>query len=715
MTNLDELKTEQNLRDYAERNLQKGTGGFYHCPVCGMNHKKATLSIDGHLFKCFYGTCEAAGSVIDLIMYVEGKDKTEAIKRCRELYDRDYDPYRTPPKQAPSNERKQEGQKTMNETPAQEQVNIKRDFRNYFKRCRKRINDTDYPRRRGLDEETVIRFGMGFDPEWTSPTAEYNRKQKNKELAKAGQEPLPPLQPSPRLIIPLSANNYLARDTRPDAELTEAQKKFKKMNEGREKPFFNEQAMNNPLCFFVVEGELDAISIEQAGGSCLALGSTVKAKAFGEKLKQRDALKTGIVIISLDNDPAGKQAADIIEEACIIAGIEYVKENAAGSYKDPNEYLVSDRKGFYKTIQGIIQQVRGEKLAEYEGKNAAAAVKAFMRRPETAGAAIPTGFKNLDKFLDGGLPSGLVFIGGLSSLGKTTLALQIAEHIATGTRPEGTFYGTPAMDVMYFALEQSQNDLISKILSSRTYRASFRKGKKETLAKTNIQLIRRDKWKDWPEADWDNLWECYTDFENGTGKHLFFTEAPAGISAADIAEAVKKRMAYTGKKVTVFIDYLQILRPVSDRLTDKQAIDQTINILATLARDYGITIIGISSFNRENYWQKVSMTAFKDSGNLEYSADILLAIAPAKMEEASNDKEKKENKELIEKCRDSKDKDLQLHILKNRNGKITGKSNPLYFKYHSWFNYFEEAEAPSYLAYFDNGNPAAQGKNKIVM
>ena len=160
MTNLDELKTEQNLRDYAERNLQKGTGGFYHCPVCGMNHKKATLSIDGHLFKCFYGTCEAAGSVIDLIMYVEGKDKTEAIKRCRELYDRDYDPYRTPPKQAPSNERKQEGQKTMNETPAQEQVNIKRDFRNYFKRCRKRINDTDYPRRRGLDEETVTRNGQ---------------------------------------------------------------------------------------------------------------------------------------------------------------------------------------------------------------------------------------------------------------------------------------------------------------------------------------------------------------------------------------------------------------------------------------------------------------------------------------------------------------------------------------------------------------------------
>jgi len=721
--NLDELKTAENLKDYAEKNLQKSKNGFYCCPACGSGShgsgsSDGALSIDRNLWKCF--SCGAAGSVIDLIKAVEGKDTTGAITRCRELYDRDYDPYGTPSRgtdfrarQNPSTEtaRKQEGAKAMNGTQKQEPEEIKRDFRNFFKHCRKRISDTDYPRRRGLDDETVTKFGIGFDPEWTSPTAEYKRKQQNKERAKAGQNPLPPLPPSPRLIIPLSANNYLARDTRPDEELTEAQQKFKKMNEGREKPFFNLQAMNDPLCFFVVEGELDAISIEQAGGSCLALGSTVKAKTLGELLKRRDAMKTGTVIISLDNDPAGQRAAEEIEEACIIAGIEYIKENAAGIYKDPNAYLVADRNGFYRTVKGIIQQVRGEKLAEYEGKDAAAAVNAFMRRPETAGAAIPTGFANLDKFLDGGLPSGLVFIGGLSSLGKTTLALQIAEHIATGTRPEGTLAGTPARDVMYFALEQSTNDLISKILSSRTYKASIKKGKGEKLAKTNIQLIRQD----WTQDEWENLWQCYKEFETGAGKHLFFTEAPAGISAADIAEAVKQRMAYTGKKVTVFIDYLQILKPVDDKVTDKQAVDRTINILATLARDYGITIIGISSFNRENYWQKVSMTAFKDSGNLEYSADILLAIAPAKMEEASSDKEKKANKETIEKCRGLKDKDLQLHVLKNRNGKVTGEKSQLLFKYHSWFNFFEEQDAPTFLSHFDNGNPAATGKRKISM
>lgn len=719
---LNELKTAENLKDYAEKNLQKSKGGLYCCPACGSGtsgsrNSDGALSLDGSLWKCF--SCGAGGSVIDLIKAVEGKDTPGAITRCRELYDRDYDPYGTPsrgtdfrarqkPSTAPT--QKQEGAKAMNGTQKQEPEEIKRDFRNYFKHCRKRIGDTDYPRRRGLDEETITKFGIGFDPDWTSPTAEYKRKQENKEREKAGENPLPTLTPSPRLIIPLSANNYLARDTRPDEELTEAQQKFKKMNEGREKPFFNVQAMNDPLCFFVVEGELDAISIEQAGGSCLALGSTVKAKTFGELLKSRDAMKTGTVIISLDNDPAGKRATEEIEEACIIAGLEYIKENASGNYKDPNAYLVNDRNGFYNTVKGIIRQVRGERLAEYAEQNASTAVHAFMRRPEEAGEAVETGFKNLDAFLDGGFPPGLVFIGGLSSLGKTTLALQIAEHIATGTRPDGTQIGTPARDVMYFALEQSADDLISKILSSRTYRASIKKGKGEKLAKTNSQIMKRGKWKEWTGDEWENLWQCYADFENGTGKRFFIVEAPAGLSASDIAERVKRHIAFTGNTPIVFVDYLQILKPVDDRATDKQAIDRTINILATLARDYKTTIVGISSFNRENYWQKVSMTAFKDSGNLEYSADILLAISPAKMEEASGDKEKKENKEKIENCREAKDKALQLHVLKSRSGKVTGKKNQLFLTYHSWFNYFEEQDGPSYLSHFDNGNPAVNGK-----
>ena len=96
MTNLDELKTAENLRDYADRNLQKSKGGLYCCPACGSGttgsrNSDGALSLDGALWKCF--SCGAGGSVIDLVMVTEGKGTTEAVKRTRELYDRDYDPY----------------------------------------------------------------------------------------------------------------------------------------------------------------------------------------------------------------------------------------------------------------------------------------------------------------------------------------------------------------------------------------------------------------------------------------------------------------------------------------------------------------------------------------------------------------------------------------------------------------------------------------------
>lgn len=707
MLDLEELKTEQNLKDYADHNLRKGRSGMYFCPACGEEHDKPSLSIDGNLFKCFYSGCGVAGSVIDLIKANEDLDDKEAIKRTRELYDPTYDPYWTPPSRSsnkPTAKPKQEGSKPMNRTTQEEPP--RRDFRNYFKRCRERISETDYPKRRGLDLETVRRFGLGYDPTWTSPTAEWNRKRdneeiekENKRLQKEGKPLLPlkkPASPSPRLIIPIGNNNYLARDVRPDDELNDYQKDHKKLNEGRDKPFFNLEAIDNPLYFIIVEGELDCISILQAGGNCLALGSTVRDKKFAELLKLRDPMETGKVVICLDDDTSGKNATETIINACEIAGLEYMLANLNGDYHDPNDFLVYDRPGFYKAVQDVVSRVRAEKLEEYDTQSAAEDARSFMSRPETAGAAITTGFKKLDDFLGGGLCHGLIFIGGLSSLGKTTLAMQICEHVAEG--------GT---DVIYFALEQGKNELISKILSRRTYLESMKQGKGEKLAKTNLQLLQRGTWKDWPQKEFDCLAKCYTDFKMGNGKRFRIVESVGNNTAKDIETVVKKHIAYTGRTPLCVVDYLQILKPLAENMTDKQAIDRTITTLKRISRDYDMAIIGISSFNRENAWQNVSMTSFMGSSNVEYSADILLAISPAGMKEVGKEAEDKaDNRKTVANCREKKDKDIQLHVLKNRNGKTTGTKNQLFFTFHSYYNHFEEAEGPSPYDPFKKGNPS---------
>lgn len=741
MRDLEELKSAENLKDYAENNLQKSKGGFYCCPVCGSGtHEKGTgaLSIDSRkpfLFKCF--ACGFAGSVIDLIKEVECLDNKEAVKRLRELYDPDYNPNFMSGKIVVQKDKK-EGGNIMEAKP--EQVNDvhvqydgKMNFQNYYVRCQNRVDSTSYPRDRGLEEETVKRFGLGYDPEWISPKVRFEVRQENRKIEKenkkrqeAGQ-PLLPLkslpQPSPRLIIPLSDNNYLARDVRPDESLTDIQKKYKKQNCGKDKPFFNLDAIENPLCFFVVEGEIDALSIEQAGGSCVGLGTANRAKVFGEKLiewaknRQEKKMRTGVVIIALDNDNAGVYAAGLIEDACMIAGLDFLHFNLSGSYKDPNDYLVNDKKGFYNEVKNIIENVREEIMKNFSKNYTAHGADAFMRRIRYP--ALVTGFKNLDNFLGGGITSnGLVFVGGLSSIGKTTFVLQLADYMATNRYLEGTQDVIQGKDILYFALEQSEEDLLSKIFSRRMYEESKRL-KAPEMAKSNWQLMQEDK-QGWPQKTWDALWGCYISFKQHTGGNLRIIESPGRLSVLDIVRYTKEHISITGRIPVVIIDYLQILKPISDKLTDKQAIDATIVLLKQLSRDYKTCVIGISSFNRQNYWQPVNMSAFKESGNLEYSADLLLAVAPAGMKDTTDetekeDKVKAENKRIVDNCKEAEVKRIQLHVLKNRNGKITGRINKLLFSYQAKYNYFEEAKPESFLDFFDNGNPQTTGKKRVTI
>lgn len=691
---LKELK--QNLQDYVDKNLEPSKGGLYCCPKCGSgtgdNHTGALgiFEKDGTpLFKCH--SCGESGSIIDLIMLTEGLDLPSAMNRLRELYDNTYDPNEKAGKPVTTTP-------TVKPQPAKKkepEANIVRDFRNHYKRWQKNIDNTDYPRKRGLDAETVKRFHLGYEPEYISPTGEETNKRKNEERKLLGQ-PTYQLTPSPVLIIPVDANHYTARDTRPDEDIPDWQKPFTKTKEGKDGPLFNETAMNNPLCFFCCEGEIDAMSIEQAGGSSVAYRSANNVDRFCEALGKRDPVKTGTVIIVQDNDDRGKKAGEKVEKFCKDHGFLFIRQNVAGQYKDVNDFLVADRNGFYNTVKGIVAGIRKEKMEDYLDKySGASAVKSFMRTTGKENFTTPTGFKKLDEeFLDGGLHPGLYILGAVSSIGKTTFCLQIAEAIATAGN-----------NVMFFSLEQSREDLISKSLSRRTYEKSIAKRKNESLAKTNMNILRKETWTNWPQADFDTFVECSHDYQYKTGKNLCIIESVGDYGIEEIAEDVQNYIAIFGKKPVVFIDYLQIMKPYEDRMGDKQNIDRTTTALKRLSRDNDIPIVAISSFNRDSYWQQVNITSFKESGSIEYSSDCLLALSPVGVVDAKTDSEKRENRVTIQKTKVAKVREIELHILKNRNGRITNIQNRLTFDYVAMFNHFKETNA-SYLSNFDNGNPS---------
>ena len=162
-------------------------------------------------------------------------------------------------------------------------------------------------------------------------------------------------------------------------------------------------------------------------------------------------------------------------------------------------------------------------------------------------------------------------------------------------------------------------------------------------------------------------------------QHIFISEGIGDIGAQQIREIVKKHILYTDNTPIVIIDYLQILAPYSDRATDKQNTDKAVMELKRISRDYKTAVIGVSSFNRANYKEAVTMEAFKESGAIEYSSDVLigLQLKGAGSKDFNATEAKKKNP-----------REIELIILKNRNGS-TGEK--IEFKFYPLFNYFAEA------------------------
>lgn len=312
-------------------------------------------------------------------------------------------------------------------------------------------------------------------------------------------------------------------------------------------------------------------------------------------------------------------------------------------------------------------------------KSAAEYMDSFKQKIKDSAStpAITTGFNNLDSLLDGGLYAGLYIVGAISSLGKTSFALQLIDQIAQA-----------GQDCLIFSLEMAREELIAKSISRLTYR----KAQKSNHAKTTRGILAGAKYKDYTPQER----ELITEAENAYfsyAEHIYIHEGIGNIGVTEIAETVKKHIQITGNTPVVLIDYLQILAPVDMRATEKQCTDKNVLELKRLSRDYKIPIIGISSFNRDNYSAPVNMAAFKESGAIEYSADVLIGLQYKGMDYQEDETEGKRAarfrtimRRCEEKAANGKPQAVELKVLKNRNGR-RGNTN---FSFYAMFNDFRE-------------------------
>ena len=281
---------------------------------------------------------------------------------------------------------------------------------------------------------------------------------------------------------------------------------------------------------------------------------------------------------------------------------------------------------------------------------------------------VKTGFEKLDARLDGGLYEGLYVIGAVSSLGKTTFCLQMADQIAKG-----------GQDVLIFSLEMAKTVLMAKSISRNTCFYCIEHKIDVSNAKSMRGITDGRRYSRYSEKEKEIIMEAIDAYKK-VSKRIFITEGRGNVSVHNVAEVVQRHIEITGRKPVVFVDYLQILTPADPRTSDKQNTDKAVLELKRISRDYKIPVIAVSSFNRENYEKEVTMAAFKESGGIEYGCDVLIGLQLSGA--GTNGFNSKEVK-------DKNPRPIDLSILKNRHG---GLGLPISYSYYTQYNYFREIQ-----------------------
>lgn len=398
----------------------------------------------------------------------------------------------------------------------------------------------------------------------------------------------------------------------------------------------------------VAESIFDALSAEACGVDAVALCGAANTGKLLELCGKNPGLASRRFLLAGDRDSAGERMNSELERELGKLGISCVRVRIPGDAKDLNEALVKGRDALRDALNPSAQA--------YEVPCAASLLEK-LRTPEKEqrGQAVPTGFGGLDKILGGGLYPGLYVLGAVSSLGKTSFVLQVADAIAESGR-----------DVLYFTLEMSRLELISKSVSRISYGMDGTSGRMKGLTMRQVMSGERT----------SLLERALERYGRGPGQRLFFVEESVG--TGDIRARTERHIQARGTRPVVMVDYLQILRPADGRATDKQNTDRAVVELKRLSRDYDIPVLAVSSFNRENYRNTVSMESFKESGAVEYSSDVLLGMQLTGAGEPRFDMN-------LAKLRTPRN--LEVVLLKNRAGEPYAV---LPLRYHAKFSLFVE-------------------------
>ena len=340
-------------------------------------------------------------------------------------------------------------------------------------------------------------------------------------------------------------------------------------------------------------------------------------------------------------------------------------------------------------------------LKEY----AARQIEDFRRACNNPPPVFKTGgrFDSLEDALGGGIYPRFYVLGGDTSTGKTTFALQLADAIAQTGRT-----------VAFFSQEMRTEEMIARSvsrISRETAGEDQRKQQEYCLAENEILYHQSNL----PEKKRKAFEESLCIYQTKIKPNIIFFggrrsishdpgDPPILIENCSIYQVIEdiQNNSADGKPPIIFIDYLQILAPEpgTGKEIEKTQIDAHLREIMNLKTKFKTPIFAVSSYNRSSYKQTTgNAAALKGSGEIEYSADCLLFLEIPQDSHFARGTPKGEQEnsraEDYNKAMNKDTREIRIRITKNRGARFNEKLSVSYTPKYNYFDFIHKEEGTS--------------------
>lgn len=210
----------------------------------------------------------------------------------------------------------------------------------------------------------------------------------------------------------------------------------------------------------------------------------------------------------------------------------------------------------------------------------------------------PTGYHDLDEMTSGLQSSDLVIVAGRPSMGKTTLAMNMAEHVAIKSQ----------LPTLIFSMEMPGESIVMRLLSS--------------LCRIDQLRIRTGKLED---EDWPRISSTVSMLSEAP---LFIDDTPA-LSPAEMRARARRVAKEHGQLGLIVVDYLQLMQVPGFSENRTAEISEISRSLKSLAKELKVPVIALSQLNRgleQRADKRPVMSDLRESGAIEQDADLIVFI-----------------------------------------------------------------------------------------